>query len=294
VGVVNASLQFDAETLTPTYRLLKGVPGRSYGLAIARRLGVDPEVLADAERAVPQAERSLDALVADVERRGAELDALRLELEQTAAALSEDRARVDSRGDDVAARERAVRERAQALDADARERARMYLLEARKTVEAALATARAAVDEATAREARRMVEEALEKTEGEGRGETGKEREGRGWMSLEELRGRRSGSPSPSLPVPPRPSPSYTATDAATEVSLRGMRIDEAETAFVRAVDAAVLADLPYLRIIHGKGTGALREMVHALLERDPRVARFALAPPNQGGHGVTVAEFRR
>ena len=293
VGVVNASLQFDAETLTPTYRLLKGVPGRSYGLAIARRLGVDPEVLADAERAVPQAERSLDALVADVERRGAELDALRLELEQTAAALSEDRARVDSRGDEVAARERAVRERAQALDADARERARMYLLEARKTVEAALATARAAVDEATAREARRMVEEALEKADGESRGETGKDGEGRGWMSLEDLRRRRSGSPSPSLPVPPRPSPSYTATDAAAEVSLRGMRIDEAETEFLRAVDAAVLADLPYLRIIHGKGTGALRELVHALLSRDPRVTRFALAPPNQGGHGVTVAEFR-
>src|SRR5207245_189984 len=69
VGIVNASLQFEAETLTPTYRLLKGVPGRSYGLAIARRLGIAPEVLALAERAVPEAERALDALLAAVEAR---------------------------------------------------------------------------------------------------------------------------------------------------------------------------------------------------------------------------------
>ncbi|MGH8722211.1 MAG: endonuclease MutS2, partial [Burkholderiales bacterium] len=69
VGIVNASLQFDAETLTPTYRLLKGVPGRSYGLAIARRLGIADDVLAAAERAVPDAERTLDALLASVEAR---------------------------------------------------------------------------------------------------------------------------------------------------------------------------------------------------------------------------------
>ena len=60
-GVVNASLQFDAATLTPTYRFVKGVPGRSYGLAIARRLGVEPEILTDAEARVPDAERNLDA-----------------------------------------------------------------------------------------------------------------------------------------------------------------------------------------------------------------------------------------
>ncbi|HXE82777.1 MAG TPA: hypothetical protein VN513_05530, partial [Gemmatimonadales bacterium] len=75
VGIVNASLQFDAETLTPTYRLLKGVPGRSYGLAIAKRLGIAPEVLAEAEKAMPDAERTLDRLLASVEARGREMDA---------------------------------------------------------------------------------------------------------------------------------------------------------------------------------------------------------------------------
>ena len=72
-GIINASLQFDAVTLTPTYRFLKGVPGRSYGLAIARRLGVGAEILADAEARVPDAERSLDTLLAAVEQREREL-----------------------------------------------------------------------------------------------------------------------------------------------------------------------------------------------------------------------------
>src|SRR5437773_701983 len=80
VGIVNASLQFDGETLTPTYRLLKGVPGRSYGLAIARRLGIAGDVLEIAERAMPKAERQLDALLATVEARARELDAKEQEL----------------------------------------------------------------------------------------------------------------------------------------------------------------------------------------------------------------------
>ena len=160
VGIVNASLQFDAETLTPTYRLLKGVPGRSYGLAIARRLGISPDVLAEAERAVPDAERTLDRLLASVEARGRDIDARAAELETRAAQLELERQNLAN----LEALEAELRTREKALDKDARDRARAYLLEARKTVEAALAQARAAVDEATAKEARRLVEEAIEKT----------------------------------------------------------------------------------------------------------------------------------
>ena len=162
VGIVNASLQFDAETLTPTYRLLKGVPGRSYGLAIARRLGISSDVLAEAERAVPDAERTLDRLLAAVETRGREVDARATELDTRAARLEAERQNLAN----LEALEAELRAREKALDKDARDRARAYLLEARKTVEAALAQARAAVDEATAKEARRMVEEAIEKTGG--------------------------------------------------------------------------------------------------------------------------------
>ena len=164
VGIVNASLQFDAETLTPTYRLLKGVPGRSYGLAIARRLGVPADVLREAEGAVPDPERALDALLATVEARAREQEARAVALDAAETAARERAAELQSRLDDVTERERGLLARERALDKEARERARAYLLEARKTVEAALGQARAAVDEATAKQARRMVEEAIEKT----------------------------------------------------------------------------------------------------------------------------------
>ncbi len=267
VGIVNASLQFDAETLTPTYRLLKGVPGRSYGLAIARRLGVGAEVLAEAERALPDAERALDALLASVEQRARELELRAREQEATAEQLGARAAALESRAATLATREREVAERAGALEREARAHARSYLLEARRRVEEALAAARAAVDEATAREARRLVEKAIERTEDE-TGETGK---GKG----------------------DRPTAAFPTTAVSTEVSLRGMRLDEAEGQLLKALDDAVLAELPYLRVIHGKGTGAVRKLVHGILAHDARVKRFALAPPNQGGAGVTIVEFR-
>jgi DNA mismatch repair protein MutS2 len=286
VGIVNASLQFDADTLTPTYRLLKGVPGRSYGLAIARRLGIAPEVLEIAERAVPRAERALDALLATVEARARELEAKEQELAARDAALRTDAEQLDARAAELAARERDVRARAQSLERDAREQTRAYLLEARKKVEDALGRARAAVDEATAREARRLVEQAIEETGDEGR----VTREG--WMSLDELKRARN-VPSRSDRPTVRPSVQAPAVNAATEISLIGLRVSEAEPLLVKALDDAVLGDLPYLRVVHGKGTGALRQVVHEVLAGDPRVKRFSFAPPNQGGPGVTVVEFK-
>ncbi len=77
-----------------------------------------------------------------------------------------------------------------------------------------------------------------------------------------------------------------------TEIDLRGMRPDEAEGAVLSALDAAVSADLKSLRIIHGKGTGALRERVQEMLRKDTRVRQFRLGAWNEGGAGVTLAEF--
>ena len=90
-----------------------------------------------------------------------------------------------------------------------------------------------------------------------------------------------------------RPGPALeVGADAPHEVDLRGLTGDEAEQMVLAALDAAVLAEHPWLRIIHGKGTGVVRERVRRVLEGDRRVRTHAFAPPNQGGSGVTVAEL--
>jgi DNA mismatch repair protein MutS2 len=77
-----------------------------------------------------------------------------------------------------------------------------------------------------------------------------------------------------------------------TEINLLGLRADEAESAVLQALDSAVRADLKSLRIIHGKGTGALREVVNEMLRKDTRVREFRMGAWNEGGAGVTIAVF--
>jgi DNA mismatch repair protein MutS2 len=100
----------------------------------------------------------------------------------------------------------------------------------------------------------------------------------------------------PSEASPVDVAVSWTAdlpdVSAPTEIDVRGMRVDEAEGVVMQALDAAVRADLRSLRIIHGKGTGALRERVAELLTKDTRVKQFRLGAWNEGGAGVTVAEL--
>jgi len=79
---------------------------------------------------------------------------------------------------------------------------------------------------------------------------------------------------------------------APFEVDLRGLTGEEAEQEVLSALDAAILAEHPYLRIIHGKGTGVVRDRVQKVVARDRRVRKHAFAPANQGGTGVTVVEF--
>lgn len=326
-GIVNASLQFDAATLRPTYRLVKGVPGRSYGLAIARRLGLREDVIAEAEAQVPDAERSLDALLAAVERREraqmqkeAELTARQAEAEAQVLALA---AQAEAQG----IRETALRKREREAERAGREQARAYLLEAREKVEAAIGKAEAASVEA-AREARRLVEQAAAAEAGALRKLDEAERRPAGAAAaftpgarvrmesgtvgeVFEVRGdgkvvlrvgtlKLVAEPSsltplagmPATRTAARPSSSDADHAASFEIDLRGMTGDEAEQVVVAALDSAILAEQPYLRIIHGKGTGAVRERVQQVLKRDRRVKRHAFAPANQGGTGVTVAEF--
>ncbi len=297
-GVVNASLEFDGETLAPTYRLLMGKPGRSYGLAIARRLGLPDEVLAKAEELTPEHARSVDAILEELERRQTELTRREEEVAAADARLARDTEVVQSEREDAERRTASLAEKERELERTGREQARKFLLEARRRVDEALGLARAAVNEATAKEARRLVEQgvqheadALDKLEQQARK--------KGWKikgSSGEVLAGGDAPPdkAPAVRRSSRPDPHAVIPEISTDVDLRGMRAEEAEAEVIAALDAAVVTDLPFLRIIHGKGTGALRVVVQDLLKRDRRVAKHSLAPPNQGGSGVTIVELRQ
>lgn len=300
-GIVNASLAFDGANLTPTYELVKGVPGRSYGLVIAQRLGLEPEVIRMAEARRPSAERSLEALLADVEQRAAGLAAREAEATARVQVVEVREARLERRETTVEETERTIRERQATLEREGREQARRMLLEARKRVEEALGVARAAVSEATAKEARRLVEEGISQEAVEIR-RLQDELARKGWrvktrpgetppVRVEHRGGLRTVS-SPVRSVAPSATSPSPVPGAVAEVDLRGMTGDEARDAVMRAVDAAVLADLPVVRLIHGKGTGVLRRVVDETLKADGRVATYRLAPPREGGTGATIAEL--
>ncbi|HEX4683213.1 MAG TPA: endonuclease MutS2 [Gemmatimonadaceae bacterium] len=332
-GVVNASLQFDAVALAPTYRLIKGIPGRSYGISIARRLNLPDHVVARAEERLPQHERDVAALIEQLEKRDEELK--RREAE-TAKILDDARTRTA----DVSKREQTVRERERVAEKSARQDTRRYLLDARaeidRTIKALKSAGVEALEEA-GREARKRAEELaaqqnaqLERLEREEanlqrRQTTRAPQRGAGDVGvgdtvevgtlggkLGRLMELRDGDAvvavgAIKLTVPLE---SLTRSDQApqatvgvwtgdipevhvlTEIDLRGMRPDEAEAAVLQALDAAVSADLKSLRIIHGKGTGVLRDRVAEMLRKDTRVRDFRLGAWNEGGAGVTLAEF--
>ena len=334
-GVVNASLQFDEAQLAPTYRLIKGIPGRSYGLAIARRLRMPEAVLARAEARIPTIERDLTALLADVEARAAALAAREREVAAQQADLQGRAGRLAERERDVQAREREV-------ERESRREARRHLLDARREVERTLEGLRAAAGEAVASAAtaaRRTLEglaasqqEALERLDAASEaarlaaaaptpgdagpvgtpsvgdavavgtlgGKTGRLLERRGAEAVVAVGSLKLTVPLATLR---RLSARHLREEkvaiidvpeleAKPEVDVRGVRVHEVDDLVVHALDAAIRADLRQLRIIHGKGTGALRERVGQVLTQDRRVAQFRLGAWNEGGAGVTIAEF--
>jgi DNA mismatch repair protein MutS2 len=340
-GVVNASLQFDAVALAPTYRLAKGIPGRSYGIAIARRLALPERVVARAEERLPQQERDVAALLERLERREAELT----EREAEAERIAEDaRSKLQS----VARREQNVRTRERQVERESRAEARRYALDARRQIERAIRELRAAGAEAiddAGRAARQTAErlaashgEQLERLDREEQRAAARGAHGRSDSSapvsaeaepaltpgasvevgtlggklgrVVELRGDdavvavgavKLAVPVATLRVAERPAAAEQAramtgelpeVEARSEIDLRGLRVDEVDAVLVHAVDAAVRAELRSLRIIHGKGTGALRDRVAEMLQKDTRVKSYRLGAWNEGGAGVTVAEL--
>jgi DNA mismatch repair protein MutS2 len=327
-GVVNASLQFDPVALAPTYRLIKGIPGRSYGISIARRLNLPADVLDRAEQRIPTGERRVTALLAELEAREKELSANKGESEE----VLED---VKERARRVAEREKNVTQRERDAERASRQEARRYLLEARAEVERTIRELRTASEagEEAAREARKRVEQLaneqgreldrLDRPTETARGAGGNAEVSVGdFVEVETLGGkvgrvlevrdeeaivavgvmklavpRRSLRPSTADAAAPQVAVAVRGdipdVHVASEIDLRGMRVGEVEGIVMHAVDAAVRADLKSIRIIHGKGTGALRERVAEMLSKESRVTTFRLGAWNEGGAGVTVVELK-
>ncbi len=319
-GVVNASLQFDPERMEPTYELVKGRPGCSYGLATARRLGLSAQVLERAEAHMEGGDASMENLLERLDKKEKEarelVETLSREREETAGL----RAEIEVRELDLRREEREAERRN-------REDARRILMEARQEVDEAIREVREASSaqelEGAARNARRRVEDAarlqqelrpsglkesgsmtltpgdrVRLLDGGLKGVVAEVRDGRVVVDASGIRmkvhaadlelvnageGTRDTAPG---------SVAWKAPDGPvrTEVDLRGLRVDEVDQTLLRSLDEAILSDLTELRIIHGKGTGAVRARVTALLEDDGRVSEFRLGGRAEGGAGVTVA----
>ena len=327
-GVVNASLQFDAVELRPTYRLQKGIPGRSYGIAIARRLGFPEDITASATSYMPQTERDVSQLLDELEQKERALTAALSEARGARLDAEALRRTLEERDEELRTRERDAERRA-------RQQARDLLLGAREEVEAAIREVRAAasaenteaLDDAIRSARRRVEQRAQRQTErmpeplpaAGGRrpkrlqvggrvrvaatGAEGVLLELRDDRAVVEAGGLRLQLPARSLePLDAAAAPArkpqrgfgWSAPDleASSEVDLRGVRAEEVAGLLHPALDAAIQTALPSLRIIHGKGTGALREVVTELLRADARIKRFRPGGMGEGGTGVTVVEL--
>ena len=321
-GVRNAAMRFDVERLRPTFNLVMGQPGRSYALAIAERVGLAPELLARAEAVLGAEGARLERLLATLESQRTalqeELEGARLARDGAVAEAEELRAQIARlRSQEAAVLERAA-ERADALLGDALERARAYRAAARadpsqrgKAVEAIAQLRR---ETKVQRQSLRVSAPAKPKLQVGARvlvpeyGAEGQVLELRGGALLVQLgllkvevaatavelrapakalvtpeaKQRRAGggvaAPLPSAPV---------------ELNVRGQRVEMALEAVRDFVRESHALRRERVRILHGKGTGALRDAVRQYLKGERLVASFADAVPYEGGFGVTVVELK-
>ncbi len=328
-GVRNASVEFDEETLSPTYRLEIGVPGRSNAIAIAQRLGL-PEALVGRARGLlhPQ-ELRVDHLIASLQRERAAAEAERADtqkernratvarqrVEEQLRALEREReehreaARQELAGE-VDALRAEIRQAEQEIDRARREQQRESLLAAAQTAqqtEAQLAQPewQPKPRRRSRRAARPMrwrpgmkaqhqrlgqVVEVMSEPSPEGEVEV-QMGSFRARVKVEELSPAGRAAPAPAERAPA--AWSYTpgpAVSVATELHLRGLRVEEALEQLQDYIDNAFRAGMPWVRIIHGHGTGAMRRAVREALSGHPLVRALESPPQEQGGAGVTVA----
>lgn len=324
-GVENASMEFDEHSLIPLFRLRHGVPGRSSGLDIARRLGLPEEIVRSARDLLPRQReilesylRALQGLQEEMQKRIHDLDerTRRAELqererEEAARRLALDReARFSQCLEELAARlegrwESYLRKVA---DQDERRRIRRDLeREAGKLLEKAHTAMDADLLPAGS-PGRRGVP--FQVSPGDRVRATSLNVEG----SVERVEGNRvvlrSGSKRLTLPLSDLEAAGPAAKPGAAppakvrlaylpgkvppmEINLIGKRVEEALDLLDKYLDDAYLASATPVRIIHGVGTGRLREAIRRFLESHPHVEGYTEAAEREGGHGATVVRVR-
>lgn len=347
-GVVNASVEFDMDTLRPTFHLTVGLPGRSNALAIASRLGLPEEIISQARSELDPDELRAESLLDEIHHQRELARQAR-----TAADASREEAE-HLRNELVRRLEKIEDERREILEKTRREAQSQVeeLQEELRETRKSLARARQPLDalkqiEAAARELEERVETPVERTEPEltedlvhlGRpavpeppkrkplrlgakvflrtlGTEGivislSEDEAEVQVGMMRVRARRSdldtripepdadqaamrSKPKPAAQPQKESGPSSASDKQAAspgiEIDLRGQRVEDALEQLDRHLDAAFLASLPWVRVIHGKGTGRLRDAVREQLNHHPQVKNYKPGMDGEGGDGVTVA----
>ena len=320
--IENASLEFNRETLAPTYRLQMGIPGASYAVEIAGRLGIPESICKHANKLLGSSERSLADLIANLET----------ELKQVRA----DRVNLTERLAKVDALERKYRSRIDEFDHDIDQRREKALADAqglldnsRRELEKLVAEIRKSQAQPEAvRQAHQFIKEAGEQlahTKRRGQPQRPKQprmdkfavgdrvriisldREGDlteligndkarvqvGSMTttvpLRDLERRATQSGRTTTPVAQTPSKG----GLNPEIHLMGMTVEEATFALDKFLDEAVVAGLQQVYVVHGKGTGALRKHLTQYLKAHREVDSLRLGNWNEGGAGVTIVKLK-
>ncbi|WP_374965681.1 endonuclease MutS2 [Lysinibacillus sp. RS5] len=325
-GVANASVEFDIETLSPTYRLLIGVPGRSNAFEISSRLGL-PESIIDRAKSFTGTDRH------EVESMIASLEATRRQSEDDAERSRELLMESEDLRKELQEKVLAYEERKEALDKKAKEKARKIVDEAKKEAESIIADLRAmrknadqVVKEHELIEARKRLEEAtpLENNKVLKKAAQVKARAqnlvvgdevkvlsyGQRGTLLEKVSNsewvvqmgilKMKISDSDLEYIKPEKEPVQRITGVKNrnsqvklELDLRGERFEDAIIRTEKYIDDALLANYGRVSIIHGVGTGALRQGIQTYLKKHKRVKSFRFGEAGEGGFGVTVVELK-
>ena len=329
-GVTNASVEFDLESLQPTYHLTIGLPGRSNALAIAERLGMPEVIVSGARSEIDPTELRAENLLDEIHRQRDLARQARLDAEQMRQEIEEQRSNLAKRLEQIEDERLAILEEARG-EAEAKvqelegelDRLRRALTKARQPLDALEAVEKKAAEltedyqEPVERlpledediildrpirlgdrvRLRSLNTKGLVTSLGEDELEiqVGTLRVRTRYSEVEAIETGEKVEPETvgqTTTTPGDTSSGLNAPSPGIELDLRGQRADDALDQLERYLDAAYLAGLPFVRIIHGKGTGKLRQAVREALGTHPHVNNFQPGAPNEGGDGVTVAKL--